>query len=58
MLEGTNSSARGRLGTSMGPDGLSYGGAGEGVTMAVSSQRLPFPVNLRWRAWRSTSPCR
>lgn len=46
VLEGTQSSARGRLDTSMGPDGLSYGAGGEDVTMAVSSSDLPFPVNL------------
>jgi len=46
VLEGTQSSARGRLDTSMGPDGLGYGAAGEDVTMAVSSSDLPFPVEL------------
>jgi hypothetical protein len=46
VLEGSNSSARGRLGTSMGPDGLSYGASGEDVTMAVSSSDLPAPVDL------------
>ena len=46
MLEGSSSSARGSLRTSMGPDGLSYGASGEEVTMAVRSSDLPVPVDL------------
>jgi hypothetical protein len=46
VLEGSNSSARGRLGTSMGPDGLQYGASGEDVAMTISTSDLPFPVEL------------
>lgn len=46
VLEGANSSARGRLATSMGPAGLQYGASGEDVTMAISSSDLPFPIDL------------
>lgn len=46
VIEGTRSSARGRLGTSMGPDGLRYGGAGEDVTVALDASDIPFPVDL------------
>ncbi|WP_297772242.1 DUF2125 domain-containing protein [uncultured Roseovarius sp.] len=46
VLEGTNSSESGSLKTSIGPDGLRYGGAGDGVKMAISASDMPFPVNL------------
>lgn len=46
VLEGANSSDSGTLTTSIGPDGLRYGGAGEGVTMAISASDMPFPVDL------------
>ena len=46
VLEGANSSDSGTLTSSIGPDGLSYGGAGEGVTMAISASDMPFPVDL------------
>ena len=46
VLEGANSSDSGTLTTTIGPDGLRYGGAGEGVTMAISASDMPFPVNL------------
>ena len=46
VVEGANSSDSGTLTTAIGPDGLSYGGASEGVTMAISSSDMPFPVNL------------
>ncbi|MGX0878208.1 hypothetical protein ACSSV4_002905 [Roseovarius sp. MBR-154] len=46
VLEGANSSDSGTLTTSIGPDGLRYGGAGEGVTMAISATDMPFPINL------------
>ncbi|MFO7759466.1 MAG: DUF2125 domain-containing protein [Roseovarius sp.] len=46
VLEGANSSVRGRIGTSMGPDGLRYGASGEEVSMAITTSDLPFPVDL------------
>jgi len=46
VLEGSNSSVRGRLGTSMGPDGLHYGASGEEVRMSVNTTDLPVPVDL------------
>lgn len=46
VLEGSNRSARGRLGTSMGPDGLRYGASGEEVRMAVNTTDLPVPIDL------------
>lgn len=47
VLEGSNSSDSGTLTTSIGPGGLRYGGAGEGVKMAISASDMPFPVDLR-----------
>ncbi|SEM75062.1 hypothetical protein SAMN04488077_107184 [Roseovarius tolerans] len=46
VLEGANGSDRGTITSSIGPDGLRYGGAGEGVTIAISSSDMPFPVDL------------
>ncbi|MEI4231317.1 DUF2125 domain-containing protein [Roseovarius sp. D22-M7] len=46
VLEGSNSSARGRLAASMDPDGLSYGAAGEEVSLSANASDMPFPVNL------------
>lgn len=46
VLEGANSSARGRLATSVGPDGLRYEASGEDVSMAISASDFPVPVEL------------
>lgn len=47
VLDGSNSSARGRLAMSMGQDGLRYGVSGEDASLELNSSDFPVPVDLK-----------